>query len=211
MKSLLKAVVSAVLVISSYGAVAQEAAGTFGVFDKNVGIVTQYDYNVIEGSGHYKKNTYAYIGLRQPSAYGTINIGAQRLTSHVDFTGPDEAAGWQIAYNYPYKFNGLIYSPSVQVGRVYGVEPFLTGKNLAVDYYKLGFDVIMPVSQTVAVFAAVARVTITNTDLVSNSNRFTTGADYFLTPTSSVRIGYSRQWSGKSTSNGITTGFVYNF
>lgn len=188
------------------------ALATAALTASATGLVVEYDWNHIQGKPNgYNHNDYGYVGVIQPTKFGTFDAGLQGTRSFVSGYGIDRANGYEIGYSYPIATSGLTVIPRGAYGSMAHINPAGTGFNLHARYWMASLEVDKQLNDKVGLYTAVSHMNGVNADSIARANRFQAGVDFTLSKSFSLRTGYSYNVFGDTKQQGVVAIGTYSF
>ena len=188
------------------------ALATAALTASATGLVVEYNYNRVNGKpAGYSHNQYFYVGLAQPTRFGTFDAGVQGTRTSVDGFAADRANGYEVGYSYPLTVGKFGVIPRIAYGSMANINPAGTGYDLHARYYMPSVEVNYALSPKLGVFTSFEHMNGVNADSVARANRVQAGLDFTITKDFAMRTAYSYNKFGDTNQQGVVLVGKYSF
>ncbi len=176
------------------------------------GIVVEYDWNRYQGQpAGANHNVYGYVGIVQPTKFGTFDAGLQATKTYTAGFAADRANGWEVGYSLPLTIGKFGVIPRIAYGSMANINPAGTGYDLHARYYMPSVEVNYALAPALGVYTSFSHMNGVNADSIARSNRVQAGVDFTLTKSFAVRTGYSYAKFADTPQSGLVVVGTYSF
>lgn len=189
----------AVFVLAAFTAVASAGPMAF----------VTYDYDSANGNVALKSQQETQVGLAVNTQLGTFDgsVVERQLLTGVR----DNGLGFEVGYTNGIKLGRVDLKGRAAYGRVNQLNTRGGGFTGNSQYYSLGAEASLPVTNTITGFVGYRFRDGLNAATPAVQNRFTIGADFAINENIALRAGYAFTKQAGQTFNGLTAAVAYTF
>ena len=175
-------------------------------------LVVEYFYHAVANTpAGYTHNQYGYVGIVQPTKFGTFDAGLQGAGATTRGVGTDRQSGWEVGYSYALPVGKFNVIPRIATGAMNRIDPAGAGFTLNARYWLASVEGQLPLNDKLGVYTSYSHMNSINADSIARANRVQVGVDYAVTKSIGVRAGYSYQKFAEDNLNGVVLIGTYSF